>query len=70
VIFAPWDLIDGTYWCLRGNAATHTAWAVDDTLTVTDAGGAPGTGKIQWWLFVSGFGYLPSSGSPTFTDPS
>jgi hypothetical protein len=69
-IFAPWDLIDGTYWCLRQNAASPTAWRVDDTLEFTDTGGAPATGKIQWWLWVSGYGYLPSSGSPTFTDPT
>lgn len=69
VIFAPFDLIDGTYWLLRGNAGSHVPWLVDDILTFTDTGGAPATGKIQWWLFVSGFGYLPSSGAPTFADP-
>lgn len=70
VIFAPWDAIDGTYWFLRGNAATHTPWLVDDTLTFTDTGGAPATGKIQWWNFIAGLGYLPSTtGAPTFTDP-
>lgn len=69
VLFAPWDLIDGTYWFLRQNAATPTAWIVDDKLTFTDTGGAPATGKIQYWLWVAGFGYLPSSGSPTFADP-
>jgi len=70
-IFAPWDLIDGTYWCLRQNAASPTAWLVDDTLEFTDTGGAPATGKIQWWLWVSGYGYLPSTtGTPTFTDPT
>lgn len=69
VIFCPWDLIDGTYWNIRGNATSHTPWLLDDILTVTDTGGAPGTGKIQYWLFVSGYGYLPSSGTPTFADP-
>lgn len=69
VIFAPLDLIDGTYWFLRGKATTHTPWLVDDTLTFTDTGGAPATGKVQWWLWVAGFGYLPSSGTPTFADP-
>lgn len=68
-IFAPLDLIDGTYWFLRGNDATHTPWLVDDVLSFTDTGGAPATGKIQWFLFVAGLGYLPSSGSPTMTDP-
>lgn len=70
VIFAPYDLIDGAYWFLRGNAAVHTPWLIDDTLTFTDAGGAPATGKIQWWLFVAGLGYLPhTTGVPTFLDP-
>ena len=69
VIFSPWDLIDGTYWCIRQNAASPTSWLQDDILTLTDTGGAPGTGKIQYWLWVAGFGYLPTSGSPTFTDP-
>ena len=69
VIFSPWDLIDGTYWCIRQNAASPTSWLQDDILTLTDTGGAPGTGKIQYWLWVAGFDYLPTSGSPTFTDP-
>lgn len=69
VIFCPWDLIDGTWWNIRGNAATHTPWLLNDILTVTDTGGAPATGKVQWWLFVAGLGYLPSSGTPTFADP-
>lgn len=72
VIFAPWDRIDGTYWCLRGNAgAGHTPWLVDDTLSFTDTGGAPATAKIQWWLWSAGLGYLPSTtGTPTITDPA
>jgi len=68
-IFAPMDLVDGTYWFLRGNAATHTPWLLDDSLVFTDTGGAPATGKVQWWLYVAGLGYLPSSGSPSFADP-
>lgn len=69
-IFAPMDLIDGTYWMLRANAATHVPWMVDDTIKYTDTGGAPATAKIQWWAFVSGLGYLPSTtGVPTFTEP-
>ena len=69
VIFAPLDLIDGTYWWLCGNASAPAAFLVDDIFEFTDTGGAPATGKIQWWLWVSGFGYLPSSGSPTLVDP-
>jgi hypothetical protein len=70
-IFAPLDQVDGTYWFLRGNNTTHTPWLVDDLLSFTDTGGAPATAKIQYWLWVSGFGYLPSTtGTPTFTEPS
>ena len=70
VIFAPWDLVDGTYWCIRGSAASHTPWLLDDILTVTDTGGNPADGGvIQWWLFVAGFGHLPSAATPTFADP-
>ena len=70
MIFAPFDLIDGTYWFLRGNAAAHVSWLVGDILAFTDTGGAPATGKLQWWLMVAGIGYLPSSGTPTVADPS
>jgi hypothetical protein len=70
VIFDEYDLIDGTWWFIRHNhATTPTSWLVDDTLQFTDTGGAPATGKVQWYLFVSGLGYLPSSGTPTFADP-
>lgn len=70
VIFAPMDLVDGTYWFLRGNAASHTPWLIDDVLTFTDTGGAPATAKIQYWLHVSGLGYLPSAtGSPDIAEP-
>jgi hypothetical protein len=74
ILFAPYDLIDGTYWTIRTAesvvAPAHpVSWLVDDTITVTDTGGAPATGKIQWWCFVSGLGYLPSDASPTFADP-
>jgi hypothetical protein len=65
-IFAPWDLVDGTYWLLVGGT---TPFLLDDTLTFTDLGGAPATAKIQWYLFISGLGYLPSKGTPTFQDP-
>ena len=70
VLFAPFDLWDGTWWFLRANAASPTPWLVDDTLLFTDTGGAPATGQIQWWLYVAGLGYLPSTtGTPTFADP-
>lgn len=70
VIFTPYDEVDGTYWLIRGNAATPTPFLVDDTLAFTDTGGAPATGKIQWWLWRGGYGYLPSAGTPTLADPS
>ncbi len=71
VILAPWDELDGTYWVLTQTAATPTAWKVDDTLEFTDTGGAPATGKIQWWFWLAGLGYLPSTtGTPSFTDPA
>lgn len=66
VIFDEWSLVDGTYWFPRGGT---TAWQVDDTLEFTDTGGAPSTGKIQWYLFVGGYGYLPSDATPTIADP-
>lgn len=69
-ILCPWDLIDGTYWVLRQKATTSpVAWKLDDTLVFTDTGGAPATGKLQYYLFLAGYGYLPSSGSPTYADP-
>jgi hypothetical protein len=71
-IFCPLDFIDGTYWFLRGNNATHAAWIVDDILSVVDTGGAPTTGILQYWLWVGGFGYLPSDpdDAETVADPS
>ena len=71
-IFVPWDLIDGTYWNIRGaNLTADAPWKIDDTLEFTDTGGAPGTGKIQYWLWVAGLGYLrsKSDGTETFADP-
>ncbi len=71
-IFAPWDLFDGTYWFLRNAAfagASPAAWQVDDVIEFIDTGGAPATGKIQYWLFAAGLGYLPHSGTPTIADP-
>jgi len=69
VIFAPWDLVDGTYWNIRQNNASPVAPLVDDFYVAADTGGAPGTGKLQYWCFVSGLGYLPAGGAPTISDP-
>jgi len=69
VIFAPWTLVDGTYWSVRPTGTTVTNCLVDDRYTVTDTGGAPATAKLQYYLWLSGLGYLPSSGTPTIADP-
>lgn len=69
LIFAPWDLVDGTYLMGTYNSASPTAAQVDDFYTITDTGGAPSTGKIQYCFFISGLGYLPSDGAPTISDP-
>lgn len=70
VIFAPYDFIDGTYWCMRGNAASHTSWLLDDTLSFTDTGGFPSTGKLQYWWWVTFGTHLPSTtGPPVILDP-
>lgn len=69
MILAPWSLIDGTYWVLRQKHATPVAWVLDDKITATDTGGAPGTGILQWWWHVAGLGYLPSDATPTIADP-
>jgi hypothetical protein len=64
------DSIDGTYWWIRQNAAVPVNWLVDDELSFTDTGGAPGTGKLQWWLWRSGYGYLPNSGTTQIPEPA
>jgi hypothetical protein len=68
-IFTAWTYLDGSYWNIRNVEASPASWALDDTMTFTDAGGAPATGKIQWWLWIAGWGYLPTHGTPTFADP-
>jgi hypothetical protein len=69
-LFGEWTRLDGTYWVVRQAAASPVAWLVDDVVDFTDTGGLPTTGKLQWWFWVAGFGYLPSTaGTPTFTDP-
>jgi hypothetical protein len=69
-IFGPWVNVDGTYWMPRYNAAVPVPALVEDEYTFSDTGGAPGTGKVQWWNWVANLGYLPSSGVPTFADPA
>lgn len=70
VIFCPWDLVDGTYWLIHQNNGTPVANLVADEYFAVDTGGAPGTGILQYWCWISGLGYLPSSGTPTITDPT
>jgi hypothetical protein len=70
VVFAPMDWIDGGYFCIRQNANSPTDWQIDDLFYVEDSGGAPATAKIQYWAWVAGLGYLPSTtGVPTFSEP-
>jgi len=69
-IFCPWDLVDGTYWLVHQNNGTPVANLAGDEYYAVDTGGAPGTGILQYWSWVSGLGYLPSSGTPTITDPT
>lgn len=69
-IFCEWDLVDNTYWLVNQNNGTPVANIVEDEYFAVDSGGAPGTGILQYWCWRSGLGYLPSSGSPTISDPS
>ena len=70
-ILAEWDQVDGTYWITCPNAAVHVPWQVDDYFEFDDSGGLPETAKIQYYLWLTGLGYLPSTtGTPTFTEPT
>lgn len=69
LLFCPFSLIDGSWYLIRQANASPVAWQLEDLFAIEDSGGAPGTGVLQYWLWVAGFGYLPSSGTPTITDP-
>lgn len=70
-ILCPWDLVDGTYWCLRQTANAPVAHRVDDVFICTDTQADATKGKLQYWNWVSGYGYLPSAAStPTISDPT
>lgn len=69
MIFTAMTQIDGSFWTLRQNDATPVAWLVDDEIAYTDSQADITKGKIQFYLFRAGLGYLPHSGSPSFTDP-
>lgn len=68
VIFAPFDLFDGTYWWVRGGA---TPFLIRDVFTSTDTGGAATTGIIRYWLWRWGIPIFPvgSGGAVTWADP-
>jgi hypothetical protein len=68
-IFCPWDQIDGTYWLIHQSTSTPVANLVEDEYYAVDTGGAPGTGILQYWCWIAGLGYLPSSASPSIADP-
>lgn len=67
VILAPWTYVDGTWFALFGGT---TPFLMRDVFTVTDTGGVSGTGIINYWLWRAGYETLPTSGSPTLTDPT
>lgn len=70
VIFAPYTLIDGTYYAIRATHATaHAPFVLDDEISFTDSGGAPATGKLAWWNWIAGFRHLPTDGTPSIADP-
>ena len=69
IIFAGLTQIDGTWWILRQNAATPVSWLFEDEIAYTDTQADITKGKIQFYLFRAGLGYLPHDASPTFTDP-
>lgn len=64
----PLDFFDGGFWLLMGGS---TPWKIDDKLTGTDTGGAAANAKIQYYVWLAGFGYLPSAtgGGETWSDP-
>lgn len=66
LIVTPFDLVDGSYYCIRTGA---TPFAAEDVYTFTDTGGAPATAEIQYALYVNGYGYLPSSTGTPVTWP-
>lgn len=69
VLFIPGQQFNGSWVFAVPNATgatAHVAFLRDDTFTVTDTAT---DSKIQKWLWRGFNAYLPSSGSPTYTDP-
>lgn len=71
VIFAPYTLIDGTWWAIRQDNAAPASWKMGDTLEFTDTYAVASTdGLVQYWNYRAGLGSLPSSGTPTWSEPA
>lgn len=69
ILFIPGQQINGAWVFLVPNASgatAHIPFLRDDTFTVTDTAT---DSKIQRWLWRGYDAYLPSSGTPTYTDP-
>lgn len=69
VTLAPLQPFDGTYyWPIGGS----TRFLKDDVFTLSDTGGAPATGKLQYWFARLLGRYLPhtTGGGVTWADPS
>lgn len=78
LIFAPWDLIDGTWWWMTGGA---TAFLQRDSFTAADSGPTAATSEMMYFFARSGV--LPmgtdqgailnlpvnNAGGETITDP-
>jgi len=74
LIFCPLDQIDSTWWvCRMAENTTVTSWLRDDEIKFEDSQSDLTKGKINYYLFRAGLGYLPhanvSGGACTFTDP-
>lgn len=69
VVLVQWDEVDGTFYVIRNAQNSPLPSLVDDTIELTDTGGAAGTGIVQWWLWRAGLGYLPASDGTANTGP-
>lgn len=64
LIVTPFTAIDGTFYVAVGG---QTPFLLNDTVQWTDVDGAP-RARIGYWWWRAGFGWLPSSGTPTIVD--
>ncbi len=67
VVIVPWSPFDGTYWVAVGG---QTPFVVSDAFSGADTANAPETAIISYWLWRSYGRYLPSSGAPTWAEPT